>query len=475
LFLYVTVLMNKLGAQKWLPEPIRETQMQAFFTLFRRTAAVLGAIAATTVIGPATAQTITLSGASGNTCTYSTMSVNPSGNFTVTCTSSTSPGTFALAAVTSLSTSSTSTSTQIRILRSGGTAGTVTVPFTTSGAACGTAQTVSPVEFAAGDTAQPIILQTASTPGTCRVSIQAPSDGSLGSPSFRDISIVDPDADVTFAFAASQPEAASVGGSNLQIVVTRTGGSNNAWSVPVNLSGSLTSGGNMISGGGAVTPTTLNFAAGSSQATITFDPPNTPPVPALPLTLTLSLGTPTTTATTTQSGSATGAHTITLNGPAAGCPVPETSATTVDAAFASGTTLLLPSGVIKTFVLPTPKTGFTSGVWWMSAGTSSFPVGLPYHFEVHINKCKGLVQETAGDLCYGKFSTKTGTWSRKWFTKLIPGNAYYDSISEIKAKGCWAPASEGPWYVNIRYLYPSCDPKIGAMCGWNYQWKNGTI
>jgi hypothetical protein len=149
-------------------------------------------------------------------------------------------------------------------------------------------------------------------------------------------------------------------------------------------------------------------------------------------------------------------------------------------AFGSGTALIMPSGQIRTFVLPETNPASTpanqplspGGTFWMSAGTSTFPIGLPYNFEVHINKCKGLVQKPATtDLCYGTYSTKTGTWSRKWYNQLVPGNQYLDTIAEVKARGCWAPKSEGPWYVNIRYTYPACEAKIGGVCGWNYQWK----
>jgi len=440
--------------------------MQAFTTLLRRTAVALGAIAATTVIGQATAQSITLSGATGNTCTYSAMTVNPSGNFTVTCTSSSSPGVFSLTAPTSLAISSTSTSGQVRINRSGGSTGAAEVGFTLSGTNnCTSAD--SSVSFADGDLAfKTITINTGGSPGTCIVRMESPSVGSLTGTNPRTIQVVDPNADVTFEFSDSNPLSASVGGGAVPITVLRGGGTANSWTVPISLAPSV----------GTLSAASLTFGAGSSSAQVSYTPPaTTPSSPALPVNLTLTLGTPTGGASGQNATLGDATHTFTLNGPAVGCPVPETSASTIEAAFASGTTLLLPSGVVKTFVLPSPKFGKTSGEFWMSAGTSTFPVGTPYFFEVHINKCKGLVQKPAtADLCYGTYSTKTGTWSRKWYTALIPGNTSYDTIADIKLRGCWAPPSEGPWYVNIRYTYPSCDPKIGAMCGWNYQWKNGT-
>ncbi len=155
-----------------------------------------------------------------------------------------------------------------------------------------------------------------------------------------------------------------------------------------------------------------------------------------------------------------------------GCPAPESVATSIESAFGSGTTLRMPSGTIATFVLPSPILNHATGKFLMSAGTSTWPVA-PYHVEVHINRCKGLVQEIAGDTCYDKFSTKTGTWSKVWFPDVLPDNPSYDTVEEIEEKGhCHAPAAAGPWYVNIRYTYAGCD--LGDTCGWNFQWNNWT-
>jgi hypothetical protein len=452
--------------------------MIAIATFLRRTAAALGAITALTATGVATAQTVTLTGASGSSCTYSQMTVLPNGNVAVTCSSVANPGTFTLTAPTSLPVSSQTTATQVRINRAGGSAGDVTIGFSLSGTNGCTSATGTPITFVDGDvTAKPIIIDTtATTPGTCIVTLLSPSAGSLGSPSSKNMSVVDPDAPVAFGFAASS-SAAAVGSSAVQMVVTRTGGTNNAWTVPVTLSGSLTAAGAMIAGAGTVSPTTLNFAANSSQAVVTYTPPlATPAAPALPASVTLLLGAPdSATAPPSQTGSITpGAttHTVTLNGPAVGCPVPETIANSMLAAYANGTTLRMPSGTIATFVLPAPTLNKSTGQFYIAAGTSTYPVA-PYYFEIHINKCKGLVQATTGDTCYAKFATKTGYYGKVWFTKTLPTNASYDTVAEIKARGyCYAPATEGPWYVNIRYTYAGCD--ISGNCGWNYQWQNWT-
>lgn len=453
--------------------------MNAVQTLIRRTAAALSAIAALTVPGLATAQVVTLTGASGSSCTYSQMTVLPNGNVGVVCVPSSSPGVFTLTAPPSLSTGSQSTSSQVRINRTGGSTGDVTIGFSLTGANLCTSATPTPVTFLDTDASpKSIIIDTGATTGACVVTLLTPSGGSLGSPSSKSISVVDPDAPVTFAFATTS-SAASVGSSSVQIVVTRTGGANNTWTVPVTASGALTLGGSVpITSGGTlpVMPATLTFLPGSSQSTFSYTPPAvTPGSPALPATVQFQLGMPSSTPTPpTQTGivGSPSTHMLTLNGPAVGCPVPETVAASAAAAFANGTTLVMPSGAIKTFTLPAPTLGKLTGTWRMSAGTSTMVSIAPYYFEVHINKCKGLVDGTTGDACYGKFSTNTGVWAKVWFTTTIVGNSLYGTVAGIQSRGnCYAPPSEGPWYVNIRYIYSNCS--IGT-CGWNYQWNNWT-
>lgn len=461
---YLAVLMNKLGAVLRCPTADkREIYMHAISTLFRRTTVALGAIAAMTVIGPATAQTmsITLQGATTNTCTYSTMSVTPSGGLTVNCNNSTSPGTFSLTIPTSLAISSTSTSGQVRVTRGGGSAGAAEVGYTLSGTN-GCTSAASSVSFNDAEAGfKTITITTGDAPGTCAVHLETPTVGAISGTNPRTIQVVDPNADVTFDFADVNPVSASVGAGAVAVTVNRGGGTANAWTVPVSLSPSV----------GSLSTPSINFPAGSSSAQFNYLPPSTTPSsPALPATLTLTLGTPTGGASGQAASILDGTHTLQLNGPAVGCPLPETNATSIANAYRAGTTLRMPSGQIQTFILPTPHDGKATASFRMSSGTSTFPV-YPYQVEVHINKCKGLVQATTGDTCYGIFKTKTGTWFKNWYTKTISTDPLYDTVAEIRARGgCYAPPAEGPWYVNIKYTYAGCQAEGGGNCGWNYQW-----
>lgn len=447
----------------------REIFMIAFQTLIRRTAAALGAIAALTGTGLATAQTVTLTGASGSSCTYSQMTVLPNGNVAVTCTTVAGPGTFTLTAPSSLSTSS-QTTTQIRVNRANGSAGEVTVPFSTGGTSSCTSATATPVTFADGDLAgKYILIDTTAATGTCVVTLLAPSAGSLGTPSSKSMSVVDPNADVTFAFATTS-SSASVADASVQIVVNRSGGTANAWTVPVALSGGLTSSGSLISGTGTTSPgapVLLQFAANSSSATLTYAPPSaTPATPALPASLVLTLGLPTSSTAVGQTGTSVAplAHTVTLNGPAVGCPVPQTVANSLGGTGNTITTRLS-SGAVGTFVLPTPILGKTTGLFKLSETTVTFPLA-PWSYEIHINKCRGLVQATPGDGCYATSSNKT-LFNKVWFTQFV---AAFPNKAKMDTYGyCYAPPGEGPWYVNVRYNYAGCST---APCGWHAQWTN---
>lgn len=436
--------------------------MTSFTTLLRRTAALVGAIAALTVPGIATSQTVTLS--SGASCTYSQMTVSPSGNVVVSCGPGTGAGSFSLTAPTSLATSLTTTS-EIRVNRASGTAGAIDVAFSILGSGCTAAGTTSPLTFPNGSSASiPIAVNTSASIGSCTVSITPQSPGTPGTPTTITISIVDPNAAVTFAFATGSSPA-NVGSGAVQVTVNRSGGTNGTWTVPVTLSGGLTTGGAMIAGAGSVSPASLTFAAGTSSQTVTYTPPSTTPAtPALPADLVMLLGAPTG-GVLGQAGTASSTpHTLTLNGPAVGCPAP----TLAGVLGAAGNTTLtrMASGAIATYTLPAIPTTRYSGTFVLSETTTSHPAD-PYLMEIHINKCKGLVQPTVGDSCYISTTSRKALFDKLWITTFV-GRLTTPAL--INAAGyCYAPPSQGPWYVNIRYTYPTC--LSGGSCGWHAQWN----
>lgn len=110
----------------------------AYYKLLRRTLASIGAGLALVAAGSAAAQTVTLTGASGNSCTYSEMKVLPNGTIQVTCTGgTTNPPPTDTSAVFSVSSTTTigppSGTGKVTINRSGGPAGLIWFNHTLEG------------------------------------------------------------------------------------------------------------------------------------------------------------------------------------------------------------------------------------------------------------------------------------------------------------------------------------------------------
>jgi len=148
--------------------------------LLRRTFAVLsaGALLATSL--PAASQTVTLSGAQGNSCTYSQMTVQPNGTITVTCTGTTvTPTPTPVEGQASFYVDAPKLTgepwslSEAYIHRVGGPGGPLTVPFTYSGTGCAVGSYNGTIELTDG--AQQLLSFMLSAGGPCVVAISAPT------------------------------------------------------------------------------------------------------------------------------------------------------------------------------------------------------------------------------------------------------------------------------------------------------------
>lgn len=318
----------------------------------------MGAIAALTVTSEANAQsgTITLSGGNGS-CTYSSLTVNPTGAVDVTCDTGTpppaGPGTFSLVANVASINTGTQTTTAFQVRRVGGTAGEVIVSYTASGSG-----------------------------GGC----SAVDGGTL---TFPDLS------------ASTQ---------NIRVL------------------------------------------AGNSSGDCTVS---------------ITVGAPGLTGT-----ASTLTKTVAVTAPVAGCPASDLVPKSLPSSGTASTALLMPSGGITAFFLP--KTPTNSGNFKLSETTSTFP-GQPWYYEVHISKCKGLVEETVGDGCYIK-SGNQRLLSKVW---MINTTANYPSKAAMDLRNiCYTPGAStatvngDQYYINVRYTYPSCG--LLSTCGWVPQWTKYT-
>jgi hypothetical protein len=109
--------------------------------LLRRTAAIGVIVAPFLFSAPASALTVILNNATGNSCTYTGMTVDPAGNVAVACQSSggtPGPGIFTLSAGTAMAapTAPATSTWPVTVLRSGGTAGAASVSYAFAGTAC---------------------------------------------------------------------------------------------------------------------------------------------------------------------------------------------------------------------------------------------------------------------------------------------------------------------------------------------------
>jgi hypothetical protein len=167
-----------------------------------------------------------------------------------------------------------------------------------------------------------------------------------------------------------------------------------------------------------------------------------------------------------RSGGLITTATLTLNGPAVGCP----AETTITPLGTNGSVnhQRVPSGQIVTYNLPTALSG-PNGVFGLYETTYTIP-NSPFSTEVHINKCKGLVQAPAAgsvDGCYIS-SGAIAKVEKVWMTALTAKLSTPTAVSN--AGRCYAPPAQGPWYINVKFTYASC--KTTGNCGWHAVWKD---
>jgi hypothetical protein len=152
----------------------------------------LAAVAGFFFSGSAAAQgTVILSGASGNSCSYTSMSVQPNGSVSVNCNAGTTPpvdpllpGSFSLSGPSALSVNAVGT---FSVIRSGGTAGDANLGWAASG---GCLPAGGVVTFPNGNTnAQTITVTAPAAAGQCVIAIGGPSVGTLGTPPMLNVAI----------------------------------------------------------------------------------------------------------------------------------------------------------------------------------------------------------------------------------------------------------------------------------------------
>lgn len=327
-------------------------------SLLRRTAVALAAVAGFFISTGTQAATVTLSGATGNSCTYSTMAVQPDGSFSVQCLASTTPTPGALSLSQPPASVVPGATVALSAFRSG-TSGAVSGTFTVSGAGC--TNTSGTVSWADADANAKPISVAALVSGSCTIALSAPTGGAtLGTPSSVSFTVVQATPSPT---PGPTPSASCPAG----------------YSVPANL-------------------------------------------------LEASLGGP-------------------------------------------GNVLLQMQGSNQVVSIPLPdaQPGYATGqiAFGESAGGAYTP--QPVTINITISKCKGYIDTDTSNRC-NLVNTNGNYNAITWFAQ--PYSIITDAASANDRGYCWAPKSDGPWYVNARWTYSSC--AFGAAaCGFAIQQNYG--
>ena len=126
--------------------------------------------------------------------------------------------------------------------------------------------------------------------------------------------------------------------------------------------------------------------------------------------------------------------------------------------------LLASSAQVTSVPLPESTSNSATLTAVSSPGTYSPTNGT---VEFSISKCPGLIDTDTSNRCNQRF-TKLGYMSAVWIE--APTGMFPDQHSTNLRGACWAPRSEGQWYLNVRWTYTEC--AFGASrCGFNFQWN----
>jgi hypothetical protein len=327
---------------------------------FRRTAALIAAAASLLISHNASALSVTLTNTTGSSCTYSGMSVDPTGNVQVTCTAAggTGPGTLSITAPLTMTV---------------GVGGSATV--TRSG----------------GNTLAATVVVASSTPSICTVS-SAP--------------LTFPDGGVTsFTVPVATPAAGTCTLTLSQATIA------------------------------AISTGTANITVAAATTT----PPPPPP----------------------PSGCAT-------------APSDMLSAQFLD--LGVWWAQLNKSQQVVSIPLTRVLTYSKQAVFGENAGAAYTP--QPVTLEITISKCPGFIDVDAahpsathpnGNAC--NLKSPNGTYnSITWFGKPYGG---ITTVSQFNAYGyCYAPESDGQYYLNARWTFSSC-PLGQQVCGFAIQQNRG--
>ncbi|APV49635.1 hypothetical protein BWI17_08065 [Betaproteobacteria bacterium GR16-43] len=167
--------------------------------------------------------------------------------------------------------------------------------------------------------------------------------------------------------------------------------------------------------------------------------------------------------------SGTEAKTINITEPVGPCPV---VSNVVELALGNKNTptlVVASNAQIASVPLPSQASlNKLSGILMFGESSAAYSPN-PVVMEVTISKCKGVINSDYTDNC--NIRRTNGNYNEMyWWSK--PGAGIVDRAGSNALGACWAPDTEGPWYINTRFTHNGC--AYGAStCGFALQWGGG--
>jgi hypothetical protein len=258
--------------------------------------------------------------------------------------------------------------------------------------------------------------------------------------------------------AAGQPGSLSLNGptsltvgSSGSVSVSRSGGGTGATNVAISASGGCTLSTSSVAFGDndqAVKALTVTAPSSAGSCTIAISSSG-PATLGSPSSLTIAV-----TSATTQPPPSTG-----------NCPAVPGDAQATTLVKGGRNFLKLGPSQIGYAPLPSTASNWSSGQIKLSE-TSNSPD--PAVTEISISKCPGVIDTTPG--CYARSPFKNLN-DLTWMERPSQG---VDNPTTAAAFGiCYAAASQGQWYVNVRYTYNGCS--LAGGCAFNISWSDGAV
>lgn len=420
-------------------------------------AATATAIASTAFLAaPTQAATVTMGSGCSSGSTYTGVTIDANGNFTIQCSGGGAGG------VGTVGFSPTSYNVPVggqvalTITRMNGSTGPVGANMTVSSGNC--TLSAASVSFADADNSPKTVNVNGNGVGTCTVSM-AVTGGAVAGSTTATVSVDPTNAPGTFGVSIAN---ASVGENAVVTVqLTRTNGTTGTFDVsytltPTNINGAT------------ITPSPMRFNSGEGTKTVQV---NTGTLASgttgtLVVAVTGAVAVAPTTGTATFGGSAT----ITV-GTTSACPATPSNAVQLSNLGNEGQWNLvnLSNGQIGYMALPSLPAAILGATITQTQTQGS---GEITKLEIGISKCPG-------DIMYGAPSSLGGANNQQRFgyspcystsTQVSNNSLNWHLTVGTHYAFCYSPASEGPWYVNVRYTLPSCAYGQGN-CGSSFQWN----